>query len=45
MIGGTVQTALTAQPKHILRLWPFVLRSTYFQYDGEIYECQNGAAT
>ena len=31
-------------PAQIVDLLNFALRSTYFQYDGEIYEHQDGAA-
>ena len=34
----------TLTPTQIVDLLDFVLRSTYFQYDGSIYEQQDGAA-
>ncbi|XP_078375738.1 uncharacterized protein LOC144659173 [Oculina patagonica] len=35
---------MTLTPAHIADLLTFVLRSTYFQYNGSIYEQQEGAA-
>ena len=40
--GLTDRTTLT--PAEIADLLDFVLRSTYFQYNGSIYEQQEGAA-